>query len=277
MQELGITKKDLILISEKIRAGNDPALAIAASSIDIDKLQELLSKFRTKLSCFIANILHDFFKSNSNKKSIEIAKRLENGDLEEFGKIFKNLILYIHEQVKYDETIYSKDVHQFFVWLNDEGSNVIIDEMNDNIRNYISQGLACIAMEFSNSAIANIEMALILSFNKIKAQKITNSILIKQGEIKRGKEASKRSNQKRHAKTKLIKQFAINLYLQGNYPSVRNAAQRIAQEVMNYAHYDEKLKAMEGTDKKFTDHFAAADTIERWLGEYRKKHNKRIT
>jgi hypothetical protein len=60
------------------------------------------------------------------------------------------------------------------------------------------------------------------------------------------------------------------LWNRRSFPNVRNASQRLAKEIMNYAENNPDLKQMEGTNKKFTYPFQTADTIERWIGKHKK-------
>jgi hypothetical protein len=98
----------------------------------------------------------------------------------------------------------------------------------------------------------------------------------KEIEIKRekSKEDSQRNNDIKHAQIRKIKEFAIKLYLERSYPSVKNCSENIAEEVMEYALKPE-IKKLPGKNKTFKIS-TLPRTIERWIGEYKKKQ-KSIT
>jgi hypothetical protein len=88
-------------------------------------------------------------------------------------------------------------------------------------------------------------------------------------ENKKGTKDSLKSNDLKHAKIRKIKDFAIKLYLERAYPSVKNCSENIAEEVMEYALKPE-IKKLPGKDKTFKIS-TLPRTIERWIGEYKKK------
>jgi len=89
-------------------------------------------------------------------------------------------------------------------------------------------------------------------------------------ENKKGTKDSLKSNDIKHAKIRKIKELTIKLYLERSYPSVKNCAENIAEEVMVYAHNSEEIKKLPGKEKTFKLS-TLPRSIERWIGEYKKK------
>jgi len=80
---------------------------------------------------------------------------------------------------------------------------------------------------------------------------------------------SKKSNDKKHAKTRKIRDYAIKLYLEGSFPSVKNCSENIDEDLMAYAKSDE-IKKLPGKDIVLNPK-SVARKIERWIGIYNKE------
>ncbi|NQZ79965.1 MAG: hypothetical protein HRT52_03000 [Colwellia sp.] len=84
---------------------------------------------------------------------------------------------------------------------------------------------------------------------------------------------SKRSNDKKHAKTRKVKEYALKLYLEGSFPSVKNCSENIDEDVMAYAKSDE-IKKLPGKDIVLNPK-SVARKIERWIGIYNKEQRSK--
>lgn len=138
---------------------------------------------------------------------------------------------------------------------------------------YISKtftAIECIGAGIPQAVLPNMESILKNVLNSDSHDRV----LLRATEIIIKRDNSRKANTKRHTKNHMIKAFAIKLYKENKFPSVRNAAQQITEQVMDYAHNSVELKNIDGTDKKFTSPFQAADTIERWLGAFKKEQQK---
>ena len=130
----------------------------------------------------------------------------------------------------------------------------------------------CESLGLNHASIACLE----LGMNDIFNSEEDNKKLFKANEIASKAKSSLLANKKRHAKNNKIKEHAIELYNASTFPSVRNAAQKLAPIIMNYAENDPDLKKMDGTDKKFTCPFQTADTLERWIGKHKRLQAAKI-
>jgi len=260
-EELGLDENTINNLIEEIKISSDPLSVIAKSSLDISKVKELFVIFRAEFTKGTIKFLSTFLLQHKNFNDDNLIQRFHSGDKGAF-KIFINaLINYLLEHdsklsKKYDNLVIVDKIYSYF---------------NDDVKNYLCCAIACILSNLPNAAYANIDMALLKILDLMETNKISDNLFIKKGELKRASEVSKKANTKRHTKNNLVKEYAINLFLEGNYPSARNAAQQITEKVIEYAHNDKKLNSMVGTSKRFTSQYQAVDCIERWLGEYNKK------
>jgi hypothetical protein len=273
LEEIGISNDELSVFMEafnelgdKIQDKNSNItedefyLAFAKLPIETVKLKKLGVNIRSKASLFIADFFRDVFLTNPPKSKSSLISKLHTSDDDAFLDILKRVKQALMEMVPEDK---KNELKEFSI----ERLALLF---NTEVKRYICLATACILSDIPNAAYANINMALTKLAQSLKLFEATDHVIQKEGEIKRAKDASKKSNLKRHAKSNLVRDYAISLYEQGKFSSVRNASQRIAHKVMDYAHNDIALRKMEGTDKRFTDVFAAADTIERWIGKHKK-------
>lgn len=278
-EEFGITDEEFELLGDFIHKLNEECvkdgqlikteeeifLAFAKLPINTSKIKSAVSKARVEAVAFTTDIFKEILLSNLPEENSNLVKQLHNGNEVAFLKILQLLkteliSLSLPKNNKERKEIPIKYIANFF---------------NPEIKQYICLAAACILSGVPNAANANIEMAFIKLFQLFKIHEMTDKILHIEGELKRASDTSKKANKIRHTKNHMIKAFTIKLYEEKKFSSVRNAAQQLAAQVMNYAHNSVELKNIAGKDKKFTSPFQAADTIERWLGEFtRAQKNK---
>jgi len=280
LEELGFTEEELdklgkalLKLSEEslkdgqiMKTDEEMFLLFAKLPISTSKIKSAVSKIRVKAVTFAANILTELLLTNLPKENEQFIQQLHNGDDAAFLKIlqfikaeFFNFIPQNSNKERRDISV--EQISKFF---------------NSEIKQYICLAAACILSGVPSAANANIEMAFIKLFQLFKIYEATDKVLHIEGELKRASDVSKRANNKRHTKNHMIRIFAIELYEERNFPSVKNASQQIAEQVMNYAHNDKELNDMEGTNKRFTSPFQAAETIERWLGAFKKEQKAKV-
>ena len=277
LEELGLTEEEFeklgnacFKLSEEsvkdgqiIRTDDEMFLALAKLPISISKIKFAASKIRVKAVSFVTNILKEILLTNLPEENSELVKQLHNGDQTAFLVIL-HLVkteLIASFLPKLGKDISTEHLAKFF---------------NPEVKQYICLAAACILSGVPSAANANIEMAFVKLFQLFKIYEMTDKVLHKEGELKRASDTSKKANKTRHAKNNMIRAHAIKLYEQGSFPSVRNAARKLAPVIMEYAENAEELKDIEGTDKRFDCIIQTADTIERWLGTFKKEQKAKV-
>ena len=274
-EKFGITNEELELLcnsfnqlfeesvkdGQLIKTEDEMFLAFAKLPINTSKIKSVVSKIRIKAVSLTAEIFNEILLYKLPEQNSDFVKQLHDVDEAAFIKIL--------------QLLKTELISLNIIKNNEDRKEIPITHVaslfNPEIKQYICLAAASTLSGIPNAANANIEMAFIKTFELFKVYEMTDKVLHLEGGVKRATDTSKKANKIRHAKTHMIEEFAIKLYKEGNFKSVRNASQQITKQVMDYAHNSEELKNINGTDKKFTNPFQAADTIERWIGRYEKK------
>jgi hypothetical protein len=238
--------------------------AIAKILIAENKAKELLNIFGSTKNMQLILIEHvELFVDEIVQLTKEVFKPIitDRGELPGREVMAKLLDNSLDALIEYNAVsgYYQNDKAQAYIdWITKIQMNY------QTAANYLRHSISCFLMGLTNAGKNLLKLSIL---EVINSEKFLGSINQQAIESEGAKKRSKVANKKRHAKTNLIKAYALKLYDEGDFPSVRNAAQQLAPIIMDYAENDEELKAMEGTDKKFNCIFQAADTIERWIGK----------
>ena len=270
LEKIGVTEEFFEEVRQKAENGEDPVLVLARSNIDISEIKSIISEVRVEAVKFIVSFLSEFLSKHLSKTDKELIQKLDNGD----DDAFKKLIQIFKEEFSKNKLISEQKEHKApkFEFTVDH----IFNFFNEDVKNYLCRAAACALLEVPKAAEANMEMAMLKTFEVFNMHRATDEVIKKKGELKRASEVSKKANKTRHAKNNMIRAHAIKLYDEGNFPSARNAARKLAPIIMDYAVNSEELKAIEGTDKRFDCLIQTADTIERWIGAHKKAKKQKL-
>ena len=183
-----------------------------------------------------------------------------------------------NSNVKTNLIAHSIEIEELSNEIDDAEKNII--ELQEIITkafeiDYISKtftAIECIAAGIPQAVLPNMESMLKDVLNSDSHDRV----LLRATEIVIKRENSRKANNKRQKKSHKIKAFAIKIYEEKKFPTVRNAAQLIAEQEMDYAHNSSELEGIDGKGKMFTNPFQAADTIERWLGAYKREQKNKL-
>lgn len=263
LDELGFEEKEIEAFFQNAPYGGDLIAYIANSPISASKLKRALTIIRKEMINEITPLLSNFLSNQQALANQNFINQLAESNDDAFfilvGTFRDRIIENINPQ--------NDNFNQINLQLNVER---IVGYFNSEIQQYLCCACACLLSGLPKPAIANLEMVFIKLIETLNLHEAADEMLLLEGEKIKASKISKNANKKRHAKTNMIKAFAIKRYEESTFPSVRNASQRLAKEVMDYAENNPDLKKMEGTDKKFTCPFQTADTIERWIGKHKR-------
>lgn len=286
IEELGITTKDFEQLTKDILSSKDLVKTLAESPISIIKIKALFSENRDYVIYYMTSCLSEVLLENYSLNDSALINKFHEAD----DEIFKELITLTRHAIVELITPENSDVikghiDSFRYGLDTARSKKkrvnkpklkltmerIFSLCNEETKHYLCLAAACVLSGIPNAASANIEIAIIQIFKELKLFKAIDAILLHKGGIERAAEISQKGNKVKHAKNRLIKAHAIKLYENGNFPSVRNASQKLAPKIMDYAKNADELQNLEGAVGRFNCPFQTADTIERWIGAYKKE------
>lgn len=202
-----------------------------------------------------------WLKSYVEEMSIQLTSELQKLVPPNIGLIFFAQLLDSHDFKGYFKKV--KTPHKTKKMF----KNGLNDMLEQKELKHFVQALSCACIGLNNAA--NSLNTLWVQSGLFEDEDFHNVINeAKKYEVKRN--ASLASNAKKNEKQRKIKEYAINLYVNGKYPSAKNCSENIASLVMDYAHNSDEIKSLSGKAIQYHEN-TLPRKIERWLGEYNKQ------
>jgi len=223
-------------------AARDPNVSIENHISNLpDGIPQFENWLNTGLLSFAKNIFS--FLNETMNSNIHFARLLDNHDYETF--IIKS---------KTKDT----NIEQWKSLLNP------LFQMSDTP--YLLQAAACINLSLDNAALSLLHKWIqSLWFEDKSIQKVFDGAKAIVAIRNNASKAGKKGAEKRHSLSDKVKEFAIKLYLEGNFKNPNQAIDDIYQKVIEFG---------ESVSFTFTSNYQAQKTIYKWLLSYKNKQAK---
>ncbi|MEH6383398.1 MAG: hypothetical protein V7780_02255 [Colwellia sp.] len=195
---------------------------------------------------------------------------------ETFIKLAKDMFLYLKENmvtdVNFAKLLENQNYEEFIVNSKTKDTNIeqwkgLLEPIfQSSEKNHLAQASACITFSLENAASTLIHnWVQSLWFEDKSIQKVFDDAKAIVAIRNNASKAGKKGAGKRHSLSDKVKEFAINLYLEGNFKNPNQAASHIYLTVIEYG----KKIAF-----SFSSEFQAQKTISDWLRTYKNAHTK---